>query len=112
MGQVLCFFDNKACTSMGECLVCDRFPGEDKAREMVNESRAKERAEREKLVKARDVTQLDPSQFAARIILQWDEAIYGYGSTPDKALHAVEEKFLEMYGFAVRYHELLTAKEE
>lgn len=108
----LCFFDKTACDRMGDCLACDRFPGEDKARELVNEARAKEMAEREKLVKARDVTQLDPSQFAARIILQWDEAIYGYGSTPDKALHAVEEKFLEMYGFAVRYHELLTAKEE
>ena len=31
MGQALCFFDNKACTSMGECLVCDRFPGEGRA---------------------------------------------------------------------------------
>lgn len=112
MGQALCFFDLEACTAGGECLQCDRFPGEDKARELVNEARAKEKAEREKIVKARDVTQLDPSQFAARIVLQWDEAIYGYGSTPDKALHAAEEKFLEMYGFAVRYHELLTAKEE
>ena len=112
MGASLCFFDKADCTSMGECLVCDRFPGEDRAREMVNEARAKEKEARDALVKARDVTQLDPSQFAARIILQWDEAIYGYGSTPDKALHAVEEKFLEMYGFAVRYHELLTAKEE
>ena len=112
MGAVLCFFDNTVCDRMGDCLQCDRFPGEDRAREMVNEARAKERAEREKLVKARDVIQLDPSQFAARIVLQWDEAIYGYGHTPDKALHAVEEKFLEMYGLAVRYHELLTAKEE
>lgn len=108
MGASLCFFDSAACDRMGECLVCDRFPGEDRAREMVNESRAKEKAEREKIVKARDVTQIDPSQFAARIVLQWDEAVYGYGTTPDLALHAVEEKFLEMYGFAVRYHELIT----
>ena len=112
MGATTCFFDQAACNFMGECLACDRFPGEDKAREMVNESRAKEQAARDALVKARDVTQLDPSQFAARVVTQWDEAVYGYGPTPDKALHAVEEKFLEMYGFAVRYHELLTAKEE
>lgn len=111
MGAKTCFFDRAECTFLGECMVCDRFPGEDKARELVNEARAKEKAEREKIVKARDVTQLDPSQFAARITLQWDEAIYGYGSTPDKALHAVEEKFLEMYGFAVRYHELITREE-
>ena len=111
MGQTLCFFDLGDCANTGECLSCNRFPGEDRAREMVNEARAKEKAEREKIVKARDVTQLDPSQFAARVILQWDEAIYGYGSTPDKALHAVEEKFLEMYGFAVRYHELITREE-
>ena len=112
MGQALCFFDKTACDRMGDCLSCPKFPGEDKAREMVNEAKAAEKAKREMLVKARDAMQLDPSQFAARIILQWDEAIYGYGSTPDKALHAVEEKFHEMYGFAVRYHELLTAKEE
>lgn len=105
MGQALCFFDNKACASMGECLACDRFPGEDKARKMVNESRAKEQAVRDALVKARDVTQLDPSQFAARIVLQWDEAVYGYGKTPDEALHAAGEKFTEMYNFAVRYCE-------
>jgi len=112
MGAVLCFFDNTVCDRMGDCLQCDRFPGEGRARELVNEAKAAEKAKREMLVKARDAMQLDPSQFAARIVLQWDEAIYGYGSTPDKALHAVEEKFLEMYGFAVRYHELLTAKEE
>ena len=111
MGQALCFFDNTVCDRMGDCLPCDRFPGEDRAREMVNESRAREQAARDALVKARDVTQLDPSQFAARIVLQWDEAIYGYGHTPDKALHAVEEKFLEMYGLAVRYHELITREE-
>ena len=111
MGAALCFFDNTPCDRTGDCLPCDRFPGEDKAREMVNEAKAAEKAKREMLVKARDVTQLDPSQFAARIVLQWDEAIYGYGSIPDKALHAVEEKFLEMYGFAVRYHELITREE-
>ena len=111
MGQALCFFDNKACTSVGECLECDRFPGEDKAREMVNESRAKERAEREKIVKARDVTQLDPSQFAARIVLQWDEAIYGYGKTPDEALRNAEAAFVERYNFAVQYHEFMSKEE-
>lgn len=108
MGQALCFFDNKACTSMGECLVCDRFPGEDRAREMVNEARAAEKAKREMLVKARDVTQLDPSQFAARIVLQWDEAIYGYGHTPDKALRHAEAAFVERYNFAVQYHEFMS----
>ena len=109
MGAALCFFDNTVCDRMGDCLPCDRFPGVDRAREMVNEAKAEEKAKREMLVKARDAMQLDPSQFAARIILQWDEAIYGYGHTPDKALHAVEEKFLEMYGFAVRYHELINS---
>ena len=53
MGQALCFFDNKACMSMGECLACDRFPGQDKAREMVNESRAKEQAARHEVPEGR-----------------------------------------------------------
>jgi hypothetical protein len=68
------------------------------ARKMVNESRAKERAA---LVKARDVTQLDPSQFAARVVTQWDEAAYG---TPDDALRNAEAAFVEWYNFAVQYH--------
>lgn len=103
----LCFFDLGECASQGECLACDRFPGEQAAEKALAAKKDLEAAERESLVKARDVTQLDPSQFAARIVLQWDEAIYGYGTTPDKALNAAEEKYLEMYGFAVRYHELM-----
>lgn len=106
MGKAFCFFDLEACATGGECLQCDRFPGEDEARKLVNEKRAGERKAQDTLIKARDVTQLDPSQFAARIVLVWDEAVYGYGTTPDKALHAAQEKFLEMYAFAVRYHEL------
>ena len=107
MGAKTCFFDQADCTSMGECLACDRFPGQDKAREMVNEAKAAEKAKREMLVKARDVTQLDPSQFAARIVLQWDEAVYGYGKTPDEALRHAEAAFVERYNFAVQYHEFM-----
>lgn len=107
MGRALCFFDLEACTAGGECLQCDRFPGEDKAREMVNESRAKEKAKREVLVKARDVTQLDPSQFAARVVTQWDEAVYGYGKTPDEAMRNADSAFVERYNFAVQYHEFI-----
>ena len=103
-----CFFDGMACGSMGDCLPCDRFPGTDEAK-----SRVQAKADpKEALVKARDVLQLDPSQYAGRVLTWWDEAVYGYGTTPDSALSAAEDKFLEMYGFAVRYHELLTAKEE
>ena len=107
MGRALCFFDLEACTAGGECLQCDRFPGEDKARKLVNEARAKEKAEREKLVKARDAAQLDPSQFAARVVTQWDEAVYGYGKTPDEALRHAEAAFVERYNFAVQYHEFI-----
>ena len=107
MGAALCFFDSTPCDRMGDCLPCDRFPGEDRAREMVNESRAKEQAVRDALVKARDVTQLDPSQFAARVVTQWDEAVYGYGKTPDAALNAAEAAFAERYNFAVQYHEFI-----
>ena len=107
MGQTLCFFDLGDCANTGECLSCDRFPGEDKAREMVNEAKAAEKVKREMLVKARDAMQLDPSQFAARIILQWDEAVYGYGKTPDEALRNAEAAFVERYNFAVQYHEFI-----
>lgn len=88
-----CFFDRAACTSM--------------ARKMVNESRAKEQAARDALVKARVVTQLNPSQFAARVVTQWDEAVYGYGKTPDDALRNAEAAFVERYNFAVQYHEFI-----
>jgi hypothetical protein len=56
MGNSTCFFDKEPCTSMGERLACDRFPGEERARERVNEARAKEKAAQDALVKARDVT--------------------------------------------------------
>lgn len=111
MGAKTCFFDQADCTSMGECLACDRFPGQDKAREMVNESRAREQAARDALVKARDVTQLDPSQFAARVVTQWDEAVYGYGKTPDDALRNAEASFTERYNFAVQYHEFMSKED-
>ena len=104
MGQTLCFFDLGDCANTGECLSCDRFPGEDKAREMVSKERTKDR---DALVKARDVTQLDPAQFAARVVTQWDEAVYGYGKTPDKAMNDAEARFIEMYDFAVRYYDFM-----
>lgn len=104
MGAAMCFFDSAACDRMGDCLSCDRFPGEDKAKEMVAKERTKDR---DALVKARDVTQLDPAQFAARVVTQWDEAVYGFGSTPDKAMTDAEARFVERYDFAVRYYDFM-----
>lgn len=89
---------------MGDCLPCDRFPGTDEA-----EARVQARADpKEALVKARDVLQIDPSQYAGRVVTWWDEAVYGYGRTPDAALNDAEAAFVERYNFAVQYHEFVT----
>ena len=63
---------------------------------------------REPLVKARDITQLDPGQYVARVVLQWDEAIYGMGPSPEVALAMADYNFGEAYNFAVRFHEFMT----
>lgn len=104
MGAKTCFFDRAECTFLGECMVCDRFPGTDKAKALVT---AKQDPV-ESLVKARDVTQIDPSQYVARVVLQWDDAIYALGPSPDVAIAMADFEFRKAYDFAVRYHEFIT----
>lgn len=104
MGAALCFFDNTPCDHMGDCLPCDRFPGTDEAKALV----AAKQDPVESLVKARDVTQIDPSQYVARVVLQWDDAIYALGPSPDVAIAMADFEFRKAYDFAVRYHEFIT----
>lgn len=104
MGAKTCFFDRAECTFLGECMGCDRFPGTEEAKALVT---AKQDPV-ESLVKARDVTQIDPSQYVARVVLQWDDAIYALGPSPDVAIAMADFEFRKAYDFAVRYHEFIT----
>ena len=102
--SVNCFFDGDECLTSGACLECVRFPGAEEATAKV----AQKTDPREPLVKARDITQLDPGQYVARVVLQWDEAIYGMGPSPEVALAMADYNFGEAYNFAVRFHEFMT----
>jgi len=105
--SVLCFFDLEECKDSGECLHCPRFPGEEAAEKAIQAKKDLEAAEREALIKARDCTQIDPSYYGGRVVLQWDEAIYGFGATPTQAMVAAETEFKDKYAFAVRYCEFM-----
>lgn len=99
-----CIFDNAPCESLGECMACTRFPGE----EAAGIIKAGKADPLEALIKERNCLQIDPSQYAGRVVLQWDDAVYGYGPTPDIAMAQADYKLREMYDFAVRYHEFMT----
>jgi hypothetical protein len=105
--SMLCFFDLEECKDSGECLHCPRFPGEEAAEKAIQAKKDLEAAEREALIKARDCMQIDPSYFAGRLVMQWDEAVYGFGATPTQAMVAAETEFKDKYAFAVRYREFM-----
>jgi len=105
--SALCFFDLEECKNSGGCLHCPRFPGEEAAEKAIQAKKDLEAAEREALVKARDCMQIDPSYYGGRVVLQWDEAIYGFGVTPQQALDVAEAELKDKYAFAVRYHEFM-----
>ena len=99
-----CFYDGGECAAGGECRTCLRFPGE----EAAGIIKAGKADPLEALIKERNCLQIDPSQYAGRVVMQWDDAVYGFGPTPDIAMAQADYKLREMYDFAVRYHEFRT----